>query len=354
MGVKIPDLPEETSPDSGAKIPSSFGGVTSFVTIATLATAVGVALNLGDLATLDTVGSAQITNSSITPSDFQNVAESRLLGRGQGSGSGIMQELVLGDGLTLLGGTLGVDTADLGSTPYTSFDPTAWPAGTHADSDDFLNETASAAKWTEWDVDTHATITYDEDLKRAIVEVVGTSGPSASGIAQAAPSSEFTIIAYVALEDPLGSGAEAAAGIFVGQDVIGSPSTADFHTLKLDLAAGTGSIKVQSWADYDGAITTHVTRGSFAGGAYWLRIRVNGTSVSCDVAYQDTPIGWQQIDGPRTLSYTPSTFGVLANTDRSGSYTVRAIVTDFLVFDGISDFNEHAAFGKTVTLRAAP
>src|SRR5690349_16480139 len=82
---------------------------------------------------------------------------------------------------------------DITGTPYTSFDPVAWPEGTHAQSDDFLDETASLAKWTLSNPGGNGALSFDEDLKRMILQATGTGGESAVFAAQLIPSSEFTI-----------------------------------------------------------------------------------------------------------------------------------------------------------------
>jgi hypothetical protein len=61
----------------------------------------------GALAALSTVGTSQIDGDAVTYAKMQNVsAESKLLGRGQGSGAGDVQELTLGTNLTMSGTTL--------------------------------------------------------------------------------------------------------------------------------------------------------------------------------------------------------------------------------------------------------
>ena len=62
---------------------------------------------LGALATLNQVGTGQISDDAVTYAKMQNVsAASRLLGRGQAGGAGDPEEIVLGSGLSMTGTTL--------------------------------------------------------------------------------------------------------------------------------------------------------------------------------------------------------------------------------------------------------
>jgi hypothetical protein len=71
------------------------------------ATAQRSTLSLGALATLATVGSAQIDNDAVTYAKLQNVsAASRLLGRGSAGGAGDPEEITLGSGLSMANAVL--------------------------------------------------------------------------------------------------------------------------------------------------------------------------------------------------------------------------------------------------------
>lgn len=62
---------------------------------------------LGTLAVLNTVGTSEITNSAVTLAKIANIATSRILGRST-AGSGVVEELSIGSGLSLAGGVLSV------------------------------------------------------------------------------------------------------------------------------------------------------------------------------------------------------------------------------------------------------
>lgn len=72
----------------------------------------------GALAALNTVGTAQIDNDSVTYAKVQNVTvASRLLGRGD-SGAGDVEEITLGANLTMTGTTLAAAAGGSGNTLY--------------------------------------------------------------------------------------------------------------------------------------------------------------------------------------------------------------------------------------------
>ena len=70
------------------------------------------------------VTTIKVANDAITYAKIQNITESRLNGRGQGSGSGDMQELTVGSDLSLVGTTLSVlpiiDTFTITATGFTT------------------------------------------------------------------------------------------------------------------------------------------------------------------------------------------------------------------------------------------
>ncbi len=234
-------------------------------------------------------------------------------------------------------------------TQYNSFDPRGAPTGySSAKSDTFEDAGASATKWTLAHPGTNGSLSFSATYKRMTLQATGTGADSAVFAWQAAPSSEFTIAAYVALETPTVLGSAASAGIFVSQ---GNTFTSDdFYTLKHDQSTTLAEVVTQSWADYNGAVTGHTDHGRFAGGAYWFRIRVNGTTVSADVAYQDRADAWVVID-TRTLAYTPTHFGVIANTTKANPNVARAICTDFWCWDALSTFDAIPTIGKLVKQR---
>lgn len=301
-------------------------------------------------------------------SPLAQIATARILGR-ISAGTGDVEALTGTQATTLLdvftsalkglapasgGGTVNYLRADgtwsppFGATEeYTSYDPVGWPTSIHASSDDFFDAAASALKWTLVHPGANGSLTFDEDFKRMILEATGTGADSAVFAIQAAPSTQFTVVGYVAIETPTIIGNPASAGIFVAED--DDLSTADFYTTKHDQSTTLAEIVVQSWQDYNGTVTSHVRHARYAGGAYWFRIRVNGADVSTDISYQDTPIAWVNVDN-RTLAYTPAYMGVIANTTKANPNVARAICTDFLVFNAVSAFDSVPKIGRRVRI----
>jgi len=102
----------------------------------------------GDVTVTGTGTAITIDSQAVTYSKIQNVsAASKLLGRGAGSGAGVVQEITLGTGLSMVGTTLS-STAGSGGSTYSVRDVTRRSVFNSNDETDVLTATIPANTWS--------------------------------------------------------------------------------------------------------------------------------------------------------------------------------------------------------------
>jgi hypothetical protein len=187
--------------------------------------------------------------------------------------------------------------------------PDAPPTSPHTCDDEF-NAGSVAAKWTELDQGSY--VTFSADTTRHMLKAVGTGNGSGrlAVLYQAVPASEFVLYAKVATVYRATAGA-IQMGVFVSEDLVGAPTTADFRELsRFSFNSGSGG-RSSIWTKWDTQSTT-VDRSI---GFTYLRLSCNGTSYFAD----QSPDGlvWDYVTHA-TLGFTPVHMGISFVVSGSG------------------------------------
>lgn len=106
--------------------------MTGTILSALTSTGSGITQLTGDVVAGPGSGSqvSTIQNNVVTFAKFQTCAESRLIGRGQGSGAGNVQEIVLGTNLTFTGTTISASSGSVAYAQYNDEKSLGTPGGT--------------------------------------------------------------------------------------------------------------------------------------------------------------------------------------------------------------------------------
>lgn len=165
------------------------------------------------------------------------------------------------------------------------------PETAHPSSDEFDDASVSAA-WTEFDLASELTVS--EDDRGLVLSTTGLTW-GISGIYKAIPSGDFCIWTRVNLLEAFAN--QTLAGIWIAQDVVNNPTTADFVDLAVECHAHLWGWAAH-WSAYDNsswiganfqAIEDVVTSPN-----PYLRMRYTAASgdIFCD--WSTDGIGWQQ------------------------------------------------------------
>lgn len=177
------------------------------------AATVRTTLGLGSLALLSTIGTSNITDSTVTLAKLANAtAASVILGRGAGSGAGVFQELTLGSGLSLTGTVLSATGGGGGSL-------------SDGDKGD-ITVSGSGATWT---IDNNA-VTYAK-----IQQVSATNRILGRSTAGAGTIEEITCTGFA--RSFLDDADAAAARITLGLGTAATADSSTFQPIDSDLTA---------------------------------------------------------------------------------------------------------------------
>ncbi len=329
---KISELDSGGTPGGTDVVPGVKGGTTVKFTIAALAIAVGASLGLGDLATLDTVGSAQI-DASVALSGAPTSPTATLgTDTTQIATTAFVQDAV--DALVTGGGSQLVWSSD--AAPLS---PSAWD-------DEFLDDTASAALWTLWNPGSNIAADYQQDKKRVFITASGNGGNRLGGIVQPIPSSEFTFTARLSQIARQTTG-NTSVSLILTEDIDAAPTTANVLVAQF-FAGATAGYNVQKWNDYTGAGASTVATGvGNVTGNTWVQVRLNGTTVFVDFSSDGET--WFRVVDSHSIGWTPTHFGIGANCSQT-SIDMYAIARAFRVQDGVSAFTDVATQGRLIAL----
>jgi hypothetical protein len=177
--------------------------------------------------------------------------------------------------------------------------PDAVPASPHVDDDECDTGSIDGA-WTVWDEDGYQT--ESASSSRRCYEITGTGNGTLrwGGLYKAIPDSEFQVTAKVSFETAAAN--SVATGIFVGD--LTTPSTGPIHTVFSTHANNINEIRTSrfTYADYNGG-SSQGSSGS-SNHALYLRLRVNGTSISADCSPDG--LNWRQVETSGTITFAVS------------------------------------------------
>jgi hypothetical protein len=208
---------------------------------------------------------------------------------------------------------------DLVASEWT-FNPDAQPTSPHANDDEFRAGSLGGS-WTDWDPGSICATTegsYGIDL-------VSTAGSlQGAGIHRAVPvSSDWTLTTRCSLQRD--NTANTFAGIFLAEDLSGSPSTGDLRTLSISYGGSGARLEADSWTAYNafGSSLGFVSVGDGFPTSMYLRIAK--TSTTYRFLWSLDGMTWLVVHSTTSLGITPVKAGLHifadhGNTAQSEAY----------------------------------
>ena len=206
--------------------------------------------------------------------------------------------------------------------------PLAPPAAPSAQDDEFTTG-ALDAKWGTWDPGTviSSKSCVDDHL---VIESAGNGGVRWAGIYQAVPGTEYAFYTRLSVDCLANEIVEAA--LFVAQDIVGSPTTADFLNGEIYSAAlpAIGWLS-RRWDAYNGSASGATSSVGYPIAGVYLRGRVNGSTVSFD--YSMDGVSWYVLNPSVAFGSNPAYYGIAIMT-QTNAITGRIRADFFRSFAG--------------------
>lgn len=175
-------------------------------------------------------------------------------------------------------------------------------------------------KWTELDNDTTMAVT----LEGPGVKMVQTThaGEGITGIVQPTPSAtQYAITVDLRMAAAIG-GTSASVCVFVGEDLVASPSTASLLVLAMQILPTETDLIFTSFTDYDTASTEHLRLEDFGRFFNFLRIWVDEAANTYTALVSDDGHSWTKVSsiaqGATQITGDPATLGIGLNNVNSG------------------------------------
>lgn len=213
----------------------------------------------------------------------------------------------------------------------TEWDPFVPPAAPSTQDDEFPTG-ALNGKWGTWDpgaVIGSKTCSNDQ----LVITATGTGSVKWAGIYQAVPGSEYAFASCLSVDCNANEIVEAA--LFVAQDLVGAPTTADILNGEV-FSAALPSIGWLSrrWDAYNGSASGATSSIGFPIQGVFVRGRVNGSTVSFD--YSANGKAWYTLQPSFAFGSAPLYYGIAIMVQSAVTATIRA---DF--------FRSYAGAGKS-------
>jgi hypothetical protein len=195
---------------------------------------------------------------------------------------------------------------------YPLYEADAPPLSPHADDDEF-NDGSIGGAWTDFDPGSVGTNTEgDWGLKIAATSV---AGDRFTGVYRSVPSGDWTLTTKVSVTGSSVAGFT-QAGIVLGEDLSGSPTTSDLwvHLLRYTSARAM-NIFTARYSSYQ-AFNSTFQDITWSRTTAYLRIRRTGTDVATEASVDG--IGWIKIDNQSAI-FTVNHVALLLDNDSGGA-----------------------------------
>lgn len=208
------------------------------------------------------------------------------------------------------------------------------PPDTPSDWDDEFDAGSLDAKWGIWNP--------SGSLVTGIVNnhvYLEPASTGVEGIYQAVPSDDFAVYSKVSLIRDNSAAGVGRVGLFLADDIVNNPTTADAYTVGLQCStAGAGQFATQalswahtaSWTKWD-TVNSYVNSVEAGTTHLYIRMRVVASGGSVDLDVSSDGVGWTCIDSSAAVGFTPLYFGIWGYQFASAG---RAMAKFFRVFDG--------------------
>jgi hypothetical protein len=227
--------------------------------------------------------------------------------------------------------------------------PDARPSSTYSLSDEFDNASLSGS-WVAFDPG--GTINTDENVIGLHMNYNGTQFGAMGGVYIAHAMSDDYLTIWTKLSLAASEGGE--AGIFLCQDVAGSPTTSDLVTLGVRRETdGSGTINLKYWTSYNQATPTveATVAVPYHNPIYLSMVYFNDPRLS-NCAYSFDGVAWEYIITDYTWGFVPQQFGLfdIAAVDLGGNEFSEAYFEFFRVKH---DYLDNLRYGNRVNVKDA-
>lgn len=174
---------------------------------------------------------------------------------------------------------------------------------------DFFPAGAIAGKWGTWDP--AGILSKSIDNNHLWLRATGNGSDRWCGLYQAVPSAEFAIYTKLGMNGETANFGESA--LFVADDIVGSPTTADFRSVEYVVGAGLNQMYTRTWASYTGGSSASTNNNAFL--TPYVRLRCNGTTVASDLSLDG--VNWMALVSV-VLGFTPLYMGLGIDITQNG------------------------------------
>jgi hypothetical protein len=184
---------------------------------------------------------------------------------------------------------------------------------------DYFQSSSLALKWTDFDNDGRMTYALDAN---GITLTETTGGDSITGLYQTAPAyTRYAITAQVSYKGWIANYAN--LGVFVAEDISGSPTTAGLVTATTGYQNGANNHNLDSWTDYNTHSTQHGTLTDYAQQNGYVRLFVDTVAQTYTMLISPDGDSWAVVDdatyAASQVPADPQYIGMMLNNNGTGA-----------------------------------